>query len=446
MDAAISRLARSRAYHILTSGVSLSVCLFSPYAFKGSVSIPIWVSVFVGALSVDALLRYIVFGINSTLATVDLVATSICANFVIFDAVFVSGKLMGLQNILVVASMLRCIVAGQHSVTYKRAIKPVPRKLVVEERPSTSQSSKKELDLSYITSRIVAVSKSSFSSPEHVFLESKYANFLKCLPQLESDSINPLSTIGALADSAARHLLGNPVNVVSVITCGGDPNGVLVVCAILLRMGSVYPRTARNALNLFIRQRYVIEPDRDSLLPKCLASQLGMLESKMAGTTPQENALYLKRVVVSDFSAEDALDLRLSIVDIGTGRVLEDTIAPSVSSTSLTFVCGASLLGEDSILVFSSDQTADPVISKLYVNTKHHFERIIASTWAFHFVSSFENCDHWAPWRFKNSSARIELVASTESDNIGNRASGKNRYEKALLQIPPFQQQPLLIV
>jgi hypothetical protein len=296
---------------------------------------------------------------------------------------------------------------------------------------------KRELDISYITPRIVAVSRTSLSSPEHVFLQEKYSNFLKTLPQLEQTELSPLSLILSIAESAAAHHFSNPVNVVCLVTPMGDPNAVLLMCAILLRVGSVYPRTAVNALDLFVKQRFSIEPDRDSLLPKCLESQLDIFERIMtrtaehpALTLPQ---MFMKRVVLSNLDTESVSNLQLAIVDVESGEIREENISASASPTSLTFVC-TSPMGDDTLFVFSQEEQ---ILSKLYVNSKFHFSRMIASSSSFHHVSSFERCDHWAD-RFRRSSARIEIVVGSVSEFPSESKPSQSRKDKTLLSVPPF--------
>lgn len=438
----MSRLCRSRTYHIAVSGVFLVVCLFSPYSFQGSITIPFWVPITVAILSIDAVVRYFVFGLHTILGIVDVVATSICANFVLFDAIFAEGNLSGLRSIIVAAAMLRCIMAAQHSISYKSAIQPVTRKLLVEEKSHSGclSANTLELDLCFLTSRVVVVSKSSLSSAEHVFLEAKYSNFLRRLPQLDPGSICSVSVILSIVESAARHLFSNPVNVVSVIATPGDPCGVLIACAILLRVGIVYPRTSGKAIDHFLKQRFAIEPYRESLLPKCLESQLGIIETIMTRKLEPADIVshwYLKRVVLSNFDPESFLDLKLLVIDIDSGEVVGESISASATASSLTFICTAISMRGDALFILLID---DEVVSKLYVNPDFHFERVIASNSSFHYVSSTEQCDHWADRRFSlsRSSARIEIVASQNPEVDAKPGSVAHRIDKSLLQIPSF--------
>ena len=448
----MSRLGRSRTYHILVAATSLCFCIMlpgtstkSPWSNLGKMFIPVVI------LLVDSAIRFVVFGMKGLLSKADYIAAGISGNLFLFNFVFVASSVMRLAPVLSLAFAIRCIVAVQHSVTFKESFRPVLRRYVVErhkrESGRPSASSTVELDLCFITSRIVVVSKGSLTNPEHTFLEDKYSNFLKNLPSVSSCEILPLASVTTIVESAVFHMFSNPVNVISINTPEGDCNSVLLVCAILLRTGAVRPLTAAAALRHYLSTRYVVTPDADRILPKCLMSQLRIFEQIMARNASTEflkslssstqSQFSLKRVTLSHFNAEAFTDLRLSIVDVETGKVHTSGVAPSATSSSLTFLC-PSKLGQDTLFVFE-DGAADLPLFKLYVHSVFHLQKDIASTCTHHFVTSTDVCDHWTS-RTRGVGARIEVTA-TATDSSDLSVEPKNVIEEVdreLLLLPTY--------
>ena len=314
------------------------------------------------------------------------------------------------------------------------AFAPSLRRLVVYR-----QGIKRELDICFITSRIVVVSQASLSNPETTYLESQYSNFLKHLPSPADGQVVPLSTLSTIVDTAVQHLFSNPVNIVSINTPGGDANSVLIVCALLLRTGAVHPPTAENGMRHFARRRFTSSPSLNMILPNLLMTQLRIFESIMTKQASREfladssRKFALKRVSLSHFDSEKFSDIRLSVVDVASGKVVADTITPSVSTHGLTFVCSP-CIGSDSLFVFKQVQ-GDAPLFKLYMHAGFHLTRPVASTSVYHYVSNTDSSDHWSA-RTKGISARIEVVATPLENNSESKPKRDEFIDWELLNLP----------
>lgn len=439
----ISGLITSRRYNALVAISSLFLCAWvsSVYHF---LPYPVVFGSSVVFLVFDASVRSLIFGIDGWIDFLNVVLTAALVVCSVFDFIFSSVAYVNIQPVLSGAYAIRAAVAVQHFVLRGDAIQPMLRKLTIADTSNDKKSSR-DLDICYITSRIIALGRPSLSSPEHSFLESKYSNFLRHLPILEPGIIPSLSSLATVIEGAVFHLFCNPVNVVSVSAPSGDMNAVLVICALLLRTGAVPYGSATQSLQIYLSQRYVIAPHMSRIVSKNQLSQLRIFE-RIITRAANRNLLesisasamqlwQLKRVVISQLDASVFLDLRLTVLDVESGKILAQNVSPSSSGTSLTFLCPTGLKS-DSLFVFTESGSGS-VVFKLYVSSTFHFERTLASQSSYHYVVSSDDCDHWTR-RFSNVSARIEITASTdESDFAGGMKPGSDFIDKELLALPP---------
>lgn len=358
---------------------------------------------------------------------------------IISEAIEGSVGYFRLRALGLYAGLLVCFIFGSTRLgplldRIRNAFTPSLRRLVVDR-----QGGKRELDICYITSRIVVVSQLSLSNPETTYLESQYSNFLKHLPSPADGQLVPLSTLSTIVETAVHHLFSNPVNIVSINTPGGDANSVLIVCALLLRTGAVHPPTAENAVRHFARQRFTSPPSLNMILPNLLLVQLRIFESIMTKQASREfladssSRFALKRVSLSHFDSEKFSDIRLSVVDVDSGTVVADSVTPSVSTHGLTFVCSP-WIGSDSLFVFK-EVHGDTPLFKLYMHAGFHLKRAVASTSVHHYVSNTDSCDHWSE-RTKGLSARIEVAATPEDSDSESKPKFDEFIDRQLLSLP----------
>ena len=375
----------------------------------------------------DAGLRYAEIGLTGWIDFLNVILSGASLTCFAFDLVFGSIAYVSMQPVLSSAFALRAVVAVQHFVLYRKSVQPVLRRLVVEEssrglnRNETLKISK-ELNICYITSRIIAVSSNSHSSSEMNFLQHKYSNFMRALPTLGDNGISSLSSIGTVVEAGISHLFSNPVNVVVVHSGAHDPNAVLLICSLLLRAGAVHSGKAVPALELFLSQRYVVRPVVDTFLPRILYSQLKIFETIMtrsasrnfleASSASDQGLWQLRRLVISQVDAQTLTDIRLTVVEIDSGKLLARNIAPNVLSPSSVSFQRPVNLGSDTLFVFTTID--NHVLLKAYMNTSFHLERAVASQSTYQYVLGFDDCDCWDS-RLSGLSGRIQVVASLES-------------------------------
>lgn len=425
----------SRTYHLL--GAIFALFLSLTFAIRdnrtglGSLT-QFWL---LALLGVDATLRWSSFGLHSTLALTDVIITSLSVNVYVFNLSFSWIANVNVVPILSVAFAVRCIVSAQQYVSLRELVRALPRRFYIEDTTS-GRKTKKCLEICYVTSRIICVSKGSLVSEEHEFLESKYSNFLKSLPSPRCGEICPLSTLATIVESAVVHLFSNPVNVVCINTPVGDSNATLIACGLLLRTGAA--RSATAAVNMYLKQRYLVHPEAEKFIPSTLFSQLKIFETIMVRSASKElvsaqssdRQYMIKRIVVSQLDASQNLDLRLAVVEIESGKIFAHNIYPSSSASSLTFLCNCTV-AEDTLFVLS-DGSGRPV-AKFYMNAKFHLEKIVASQSGYHYVVSCY--DKWTP---RLDSVRVEVTASlTEPDSPGDRKLTNSLIDKELLLLPP---------
>jgi hypothetical protein len=447
----LGTLGRSRVYNGVIAGFSLLACMWlSSVSSERFMASYLTLMLLVVGLICDAGLRYSQIGLTGWIDFLNVILSGASLTCFIFDVVFGSIAYVSMQPVLSSAFALRAVVAVQHFVVYRKTVQPILRRLIVEESAWGSNRSEpvkttRELNICYITSRIIAVSSSSHSSPEMNFLQLKYSNFLRALPTLADNAITSLSSIATVVEAGISHLFSNPVNVVVVLSGAVDPNAVLLICALLLRAGAVHSGRAKPALELFLSQRYVVRPDMPTFLPRILHSQLKIFETIMtksasrnfleACSASDQGLWQLRRVVISHVDAQSLTDIRLTVVDIDSGKLLARNISPNVLSPSSLSFQSLINLGPDTLLVFTTID--NHVVLKAYMNASFHLERAIASQSTYQYVLGFEDCDCWDP-RLSGLSGRIQVVASLESRSEETKASNVHHvYDKDLLACSP---------
>ena len=399
-------LGRSRSYHWVVALISLVYCIVLPGSVIEWLSEHFYAELFaVILLSIDSLIRYQAFGNVSLLSSIDYAMCAISVNLLIFELVFQSFVLVRLTTVLSFACAMRAIIAVQHSIVFNDALSPVFRKLVVSDIG--------QLDICYVTSRIIVISKISLSTEESRFLEDRHSSLLKSLAVPYTNEILSLSALSSIVDSAIRHLFSNTAHLVSINAPLGDSTPILVVCCLLIRTGAA--SSVSRAIQLYMNQMYLVSPLIENLLCKSQISQMHLF----ACTTPVMNfPMILRRVCLSQFDATKFPNLRITIVDIDTGgNVLAREISPSSSScTSVTFNLPDPLpIGKDTFVIFS-DNTSFRLFA-LYMNSEYHLVRLLASsTGVYHYVASIDDCDHYRPTT-KGMGARIEIVAQVRNED-----------------------------
>ena len=431
----VARLAASRLYYLIWALSALFVSLMLARRETGKTFGSFTQFCILSLLGSDAVLRWLAFGAPNMLGLIDFVLTGLCANVYVFNMSFSWIASVNLVPLLSVAFAIRCVVSAQQYVTLRESVKPVPRRFCVEET-SAGQKRKKFLDICYVTSRIISVSKGSLVNEEHEFLESKYSNFLKSLPSLPTGEVASLGTVATIVESAVVHLFSNPVNVVSVNTPMGDSNSMLLICALLLRTGAA--RSAQAAVDMYLSQRFLVYPDAQKLFPATLMSQLKIFETIMIRSASREfmsalvsdSRFSVKRVVISQLDASQFLDLRLAVVEVESGRVFSHNITPSSSGSSLTYICNVNV-SEDTLFVLTDSQ--DRPVAKFYMHAKFHLVKNIASQSSYHFV--VHEVDRWSS---RLESARIEVWAAvSDPDSPRDSKPSLPHIDKDLLSLPP---------
>ena len=427
----------SRGYNATAAFVSLIMC------WKVSVGSYALSSVFqqvasLIVLSLDACLRYLVFGIDGHMDFLNVTLTAGAITCGLFDILFGSIAYLSLQPVISAAFAIRSAVCVQHFVLRRNAVKPILRRITVESRGqngSKDVSSSRDLDICYVTSRLLAVSRVGPSSKEHEFLEAKYANFLRQLPALDSGVIPSFTMLSSIVEGAVIHLLSNPVNVVVINSPPGDMNAVLLICALLIRTGAVTSGKASAALDVYLSRRYVIGPDVSQVLSRNLYSLLKTFETIMTRSPqPVSVSWSLRRVVISQLDTSAFVDLRLAVVDVGSGKVFNQNVSPSISVSSITFLCPCNITS-DTLLVFTDSAAGNPVM-KVYVNPMFHFQRTLASQSTYTYVLYSDDCDQWTT-RMASFSARIEIFATNVVESTDSVKLGIDMIDKEMLSLPP---------
>ena len=440
MDGIPRRLGRSRTYHATIALIAISYCILLPRSAADWISEQIFAQCFAaGLLVTDSGIRFLSFGNASLLTSVDYALSAICVNILVFEILFQSFAVISLTSVLSFACATRAVVAIHHCIVYKDSFKPQLRRLVVNsvihDSPPPGGARRKsvtrmDLDLCYVTSRIIAVSKNALSSQESSFLDQKHSSLLKSLAVPYTNEILPLAALNSIVDSAVRHLFSNSASVVSVNTPAGDSTPVLVLVCLLIRTGAVSPPTASRALSYLLKQRYVITPATETVLSASQYSQLKIFEKIMTtrsappdwlGTLDLNQKWTLRRVTLSQFDASKFSDLLLTVVDVSTGTVFGRDLAASVSSGSVSFSV-ACKIGSDTFLVFTDSGTGKRQFAH-YFNSNFHLVRSIAMKTTFNHVSTTDDSEHYST-RMKGVGARLEVLA--QSDDRGDVRAAKS--------------------
>jgi hypothetical protein len=426
----VHRLGRSRLYHYLIAifGITLSVLSQWDGVFRIDYSGKFLLMI-LSVLGFDSIIRFYSFGSKGILNSVDFLFSLVVLNCGCFGVLFPGTLVMDIESLISLSFVIRTVVAIQHSIEYKNAFKPRLKRLLLDVNSTvvvplaTSVGSKQYLDICYITSRIIVVSKASVDSLEQRFLEHKYASLLNSVSVPMRNSVSIFSQLSDQVDSLVSHLFANPAHVVSVTTPPNDSNPILLVCAVLIRTGAA--TTASRALQVFAENRFDIRPTSPELLiPRCLYSQLRIFESLTARRVTEMIEIpggkvpdwHLKRIVFSQIDPNIFRDSRLCLVQIADGKHAEFT--PSISSTSVTFTSPLVLTEPDIVFVILDDQGEKAM--SFYLNTLFNLTRIVAMQHSYHYVLNSDfDCDHFG--QFRGIGARIEIFASPCNDDLDGK-------------------------
>ena len=397
----------SRVYHITVAAVSLVYCIVLPGSVIDWIGDHFTAQLFaVAMLAADSVIRIHTFGNSSILSSIDYAMSAIAVNLILFEIVFQSFTVIRLTMVLSIACALRAVVAVQHSLKDSVSGGKLRAFVIV-----SSTGDKRELDLCYLTPRIIVIVKNALSTPESQYLEQKHSSLLKSLAVPYTNEILSLSSLCSIVDSAVRHLFSNCAHLVSVNAPLGDTNPVLVLCCLLLRTSIV--STVAKATNYYTQHVYTFSPTAP-LLCKSQLAQLRIFQSLAVGTTSSGAPSYITRLSVSQFDALTFANLLLSVVDIESGgNVLLRDLPGTVNSAGACIVYNVSTnVGPDTFFVFTDSNSGKRHFA-LYMNSKHHLVRAIASNSQYVFKTSTNDCDHYSEWMV-GVGARIDIVATTD--------------------------------
>ena len=390
-----------------------------------------WRSTVIFGYIADSIVRSRFFNLNGLLGLIDSMFILVSTASLIVES-FGSPLRFTNSHFVGMALIIRSIIAFRHALACETLSRPRMKRLVVEassipQSDTKLQTTKTQLQICYVTSRIIIVSNPSSPSVESRFLELKYSSLLRSVPSFSS-SLCSFNHISETVHTCLAHLHSNSANVVSVAVPPGDSTSVLIVCALLLRSGAVgTPRTAVHALKFYASACYDVLPDLASLLPKTQLSQLKIFEKIMTTSTPSKQWLsdaanpspqfILKRLVLSQFDPESLRNFYLSIIEISDNiaesKMLVSDCTPSMTTGSLTYLLSHRPATSDLAFVLENDQD-DRIV--FLVNLNFDLVRMIAMNNTYHFSATMDSvADHYTLMT-RSISPKIELIATTVSE------------------------------
>ena len=429
-----------------------ALCFFTPLAqaISHSTALAFSASLFLYWYIVDSLVRSRILPVHGLLGLIDSMFFLMSVTSLVVE-IFGSVLRFSNSHFLGMALIIRSIVAFRHALSCETLARPRMKRLIVEASAIPSADTKghapnAQLQICYVTSRIIVVSNPIPDCVESRFLQLKYSSLLQSVSSFDS-SLCSFNSASDIVHSLLAHLHSNPANVVSVTVRPGDSTSILTVCALLIRSGAIgTPPTAARALQFYASTCYEVPPDVSTLLPKSQLCQLKFFEKIMTTSNPSKQWLsdaanpspqfVLKRLVLSQFDPETLRNFSLTIIEVSDthSRMLVSDCTPSVTTGSLTYLLSHKPGTPD--LVFVLENNEDNKIM-FYVNLNFDLTRIVAMNSTYHYTANMDSvADHYSLLT-RSISPQIEIVAVSPIDLDGQISTSFNSDRcQDLLRLP----------